>query len=60
MLARIVDARLEIVAVVNAITVVVAQFGLSVSEEQQLAITGVVNALLILGYRLVRGAPAAA
>ena len=60
MLARIVDARLEIVAVVNAIAVAVAQFGLSVSDEQQLAITGVVNAVLILGYRLIKGAPAPA
>jgi hypothetical protein len=57
-LERIVDTRLEIVALANATAVAIAQFGFSVTEEQQVAVTGVINAFLIVAYRIVRGAPA--
>lgn len=59
-LDRIVEARLELVALVNAATIAVASFGFDVSEAQQAAITGVVNAVLIVGYRLVKGTPSVA
>lgn len=58
MLDRIVEARLEFVALTNAAVITITQFGASVTDEQQVAITGLVNAVFILGWRLVKGKPA--
>lgn len=54
MLARLFESRAEVIAVVNAGSVLITQFGLSVSDVQQAAITTFLNALLLLGIRLIR------
>lgn len=42
-----------ILGVVNAVMALFLAFGLAISDAQQVAITGVVNALLILGAVLL-------
>ncbi len=56
-LSRIIMSRLEIAALVNSCLVAATSFGMSVSEPQQLAIIGVVNGFMVVGYRLMTGRP---
>ena len=58
MVARIVEARLEIVAVANGLMAAAIAFGASLNDEQQVAVVGVVNGLMLLAYRILRGKPA--
>ena len=60
MLARILEARLEILAALNAGFAVAMLFGLGLSIDQAAGISTATNALLVLAYRVMVGkAPAA-
>ena len=55
--SRIITARLEIGGLVNASTLALTTFGMDISEPRQMAILGLVNAAMIVAYRLMTGRP---
>ena len=57
-LDRILDARAEVLALVNGIVYAAGQFGFSLTDEQQAAINGLVSVGLILAARIFMGASA--
>lgn len=56
MLQRIFDSRAEIIMLVNAVTVALGLWGFEVSQDQQVAVQAVVNAVLLLGVKLLGSA----